>query len=283
VTASLLAGTATGDGSDTLTGFEKLVGSRFNDTLTGDSFANSIIGGDGNDKGFGRNGDDFLDGGAGTDSMTGGLGTDTCYAETVHCEITAVASASAAAPSGSAMPEAMPPMDPETRSAIGSASVSPQFAFTLAFYPQNQVCVNTPNDHFLAIAAPTYYLQSDFTGTSLRWYFQVWRYNGNGWDKLTDQTFSKLDVGTDIGYASLFATLIQNGAGREWQSVSNPNIRTTGNIFNLGLTRGYYYAVTMQAGESGGQPVALHSDHYTFNATNTTYSYSAPTYYCYLS
>lgn len=57
-----------GAGSDTLTGFENVLGSAYNDILTGDGAANVITGG---------SGDDTLIGGAGADSLNGGLGTDT--------------------------------------------------------------------------------------------------------------------------------------------------------------------------------------------------------------
>ncbi len=69
VTANLATGTATGEGSDTLTGVEALFGSIGNDVLTGDANANVL---------FGFSGDDTLDGGAGNDVLDGGDGTDTC-------------------------------------------------------------------------------------------------------------------------------------------------------------------------------------------------------------
>ena len=50
-----------GDGNDLLIGFENLVGSAFNDTLTGDSSGNTIEGGDGNDT---------MDGGASSDILS---------------------------------------------------------------------------------------------------------------------------------------------------------------------------------------------------------------------
>lgn len=85
VTASLVTGTATGDGSDTFSGIGSLAGGPFNDTLTGDAQDfNALIG---------EAGDDVLDGGAGFDAAiyttgpitanlltgvsTGGEGNDT--------------------------------------------------------------------------------------------------------------------------------------------------------------------------------------------------------------
>ena len=60
VTVNLNTGTAHGVGSDTLSGFENIIGSAFADDLTGDSGNNVIRGGPGND---------VLEGGAGTDTL----------------------------------------------------------------------------------------------------------------------------------------------------------------------------------------------------------------------
>lgn len=49
VTANLAAGTATGHGSDTLTGIEGIIGSGFDDSLTGDTKSNLFVGLGGND------------------------------------------------------------------------------------------------------------------------------------------------------------------------------------------------------------------------------------------
>ncbi len=57
-----------GAGTDTLSGFENLMGSAFDDTLTGSTAANVLTGLAGNDT---------LNGGAGADTMVGGLGNDT--------------------------------------------------------------------------------------------------------------------------------------------------------------------------------------------------------------
>jgi Ca2+-binding RTX toxin-like protein len=56
-----------GAGRDTLSSFENVTGSTFNDVLTGSSGANALMGLDGNDK---------LAGGGGVDTLTGGAGTD---------------------------------------------------------------------------------------------------------------------------------------------------------------------------------------------------------------
>lgn len=97
VVVDLSTGTATGQGSDTLTGIEDVSGSKLDDTFTGDAGANVLIGrdgadtiqgGDGDDSLFGGAGDDSLDGGIGTDSLDGGAGTDTCTngEDNANCE-----------------------------------------------------------------------------------------------------------------------------------------------------------------------------------------------------
>jgi Ca2+-binding RTX toxin-like protein len=57
-----------GAGTDTISNFENLTGSAFNDSLTGDSNANTITGGSGNDT---------ITGGGGADNLYGGTGADT--------------------------------------------------------------------------------------------------------------------------------------------------------------------------------------------------------------
>ena len=79
VNANLATGIATGDGNDTLSGFENLTGSSSNDTLTGDAGANTIDGGAGND---------LIDGGAGNDTIRGGTGTDTASYENASSAVT---------------------------------------------------------------------------------------------------------------------------------------------------------------------------------------------------
>lgn len=77
-----------GAGVDTLTNFENLTGSAFDDTLIGDTGDNVIAGGDGNDVVLGGNGADDLSGGGGADRLlidrfdtafNGGAGADTAY------------------------------------------------------------------------------------------------------------------------------------------------------------------------------------------------------------
>jgi Ca2+-binding RTX toxin-like protein len=75
--ANLLAQNTVGAGTDTLSGFEDLLGSAFNDKLTGNGKVNTLTGGDGNDLINGGAGDDTLNGGDGDDTLIGGLGNDT--------------------------------------------------------------------------------------------------------------------------------------------------------------------------------------------------------------
>ena len=77
ITANLATGTATGQGTDTLSGDENLTGGTGNDTLTGDANANVLTGGSGNDTLIGAAGDDTLAGGAGNDTLSGDSGNDT--------------------------------------------------------------------------------------------------------------------------------------------------------------------------------------------------------------
>lgn len=66
-----------GAGVDTISGFENVTGTNFNDTITGDTQANVINGLNGDDIINGADGDDTIDGGLGNDTLTGGNGTDT--------------------------------------------------------------------------------------------------------------------------------------------------------------------------------------------------------------
>jgi Ca2+-binding RTX toxin-like protein len=74
VTASLVTGTATGDGSDTFTGVRQLHGGAFDDTFTGDAADNGLFGNGGNDTLYGGDGSDGLSGGPGDDTIDGGTG-----------------------------------------------------------------------------------------------------------------------------------------------------------------------------------------------------------------
>jgi Ca2+-binding RTX toxin-like protein len=96
VVADLQAGTASGEGADTLAGIENVAAfSSFDDQITGNSSPNVISTNDGNDTIAGLAGDDVLNGGDGIDSLNGGDGTDTCLGgETLTaCESTSPGSA----------------------------------------------------------------------------------------------------------------------------------------------------------------------------------------------
>ncbi len=68
VTVNLVSGTATGDGSDTLSGIENVNGSDFADFLYGSIAAETLVG---------RDGDDLIHPGGGNDSVDGSGGFDT--------------------------------------------------------------------------------------------------------------------------------------------------------------------------------------------------------------
>jgi Ca2+-binding RTX toxin-like protein len=80
VHVDLAAGTASGDGEDTLSGIEDVVGTAFADTLVGDADPNELYGGGGTDE--------LIGAGAG-DAAFGGTGLDLCreVASTESCEL----------------------------------------------------------------------------------------------------------------------------------------------------------------------------------------------------
>lgn len=78
VNVDLAAGTATdafGD-TDSISGFEQVVGTQFNDTIRGDYASNYFEGSGGSDLLLGGAGDDGLEGNAGNDTLDGGAGSD---------------------------------------------------------------------------------------------------------------------------------------------------------------------------------------------------------------
>jgi hypothetical protein len=79
VVADLARGYATGQGADSLGTLERLVGSRYRDTLRGSRVANVLTGGGGADRLLGRGGRDKLRGNRGNDYLGGGLGLDRLY------------------------------------------------------------------------------------------------------------------------------------------------------------------------------------------------------------
>ena len=72
-------GTATGEGADTLKGFEIVSGSNFGDVLNGSGGGDTLIGRGGNDVINGLDGADRASGGKGSDSIFGGKGPDELY------------------------------------------------------------------------------------------------------------------------------------------------------------------------------------------------------------
>jgi Ca2+-binding RTX toxin-like protein len=78
VDVNLLTGTATGgDGIDTLSELEGIIGSEFSDTLRGDNLVNTVLAGAGDDLVLLAGGKDYAEGGAGNDTLKGGTGADT--------------------------------------------------------------------------------------------------------------------------------------------------------------------------------------------------------------
>jgi Ca2+-binding RTX toxin-like protein len=84
------AGTATGHGSDTLSGIEAVGAADGDDTLIGDGNDNIFFGWGGNDIIQGMAGNDELDGGIHSNQLDGGDGTDACARGTIvtACEST---------------------------------------------------------------------------------------------------------------------------------------------------------------------------------------------------
>ena len=99
IVASLEAGTATGEGSDTFSEVENLTGSNQLDELTGSAANNTLNGGGGNDNIVGLGGADTLkgvggndtldsqDGVEGNDAVDGGSGTDRCMTDATELSI----------------------------------------------------------------------------------------------------------------------------------------------------------------------------------------------------
>jgi len=70
---------ATGDGTDTFSAIENVIGGSGNDNIKGGNIANTFEGGAGNDKLYGEGGNDRLFGGANNDTLYGGSGNDNMY------------------------------------------------------------------------------------------------------------------------------------------------------------------------------------------------------------
>jgi Ca2+-binding RTX toxin-like protein len=79
VTVDLEKGRASGDGNDTLTGIEGVVGSAYDDRITGNAADNVIYDGAGRDRSHGGDGNDIIHDGAGDDRAYGDNGNDTIY------------------------------------------------------------------------------------------------------------------------------------------------------------------------------------------------------------
>ncbi|WP_225009931.1 calcium-binding protein [Novosphingobium percolationis] len=82
IVIDLSAGTAKGEGADTLSGVENVIVGGGNDVVTGSADANTLAGGAGNDALTGGGGNDVLIGGLGNDTLYGGDGDDSVDAGT---------------------------------------------------------------------------------------------------------------------------------------------------------------------------------------------------------
>ncbi|MGC5198655.1 calcium-binding protein, partial [Aphanothece microscopica] len=77
IVADMVSGGTGGDAAgDVYLGFERIIGSRFADTIRDGSTSSRISGGSGDDLIDGRGGADTLTGGAGNDTLIGGAGRD---------------------------------------------------------------------------------------------------------------------------------------------------------------------------------------------------------------
>jgi Ca2+-binding RTX toxin-like protein len=76
VEVDLREGTSEGEGNDTLTGFENVIGTAVADTIHADGGVNLVDGGRGSDEIFGRDGSDALLGSQGNDQLFGQKGND---------------------------------------------------------------------------------------------------------------------------------------------------------------------------------------------------------------
>jgi Ca2+-binding RTX toxin-like protein len=119
MTIDLSAGTAQGEGSDSLSNIENVSGSgSYGNTIRGTAGDNRIDGGNKNDSLFGLAGNDVLDGSSGTDALDGGSGTDSCWygEQDTNCETFVGNSASLNQPGvstlRSSLPRSKPTSDP---------------------------------------------------------------------------------------------------------------------------------------------------------------------------
>ncbi|WP_334165023.1 calcium-binding protein [Phenylobacterium sp.] len=76
VTASFATGRAFASGEDTISGFEKIIGGIYGDTLSGSAGADNLMAGGGDDSLQGGDGRDYLRGEAGADYIVGGAAFD---------------------------------------------------------------------------------------------------------------------------------------------------------------------------------------------------------------
>ncbi len=74
ITANVAEGTATGEGNDTFTNMEAILGGPHDDVLIGSERTEDLVGHGGNDQLNGAGGEDYIEGNAGNDTIDGGVG-----------------------------------------------------------------------------------------------------------------------------------------------------------------------------------------------------------------
>ena len=76
INANLVTGIVTGDGTDTISNIENIIGTQDKDIIIGNEKNNTLKGENSADTISGAAGDDYIDGGSGNDTIEGGLGED---------------------------------------------------------------------------------------------------------------------------------------------------------------------------------------------------------------
>jgi Ca2+-binding RTX toxin-like protein len=257
ITASLAAGTATGDGVDSLSRVESLVGSQAADSLTGNGASNRIAGLAGADILYGKGGSDLLVGGEGSDIADGGRGSDYCVSETArHCEV------SSGGPSGPGVTTALPTSPPSnsrppvreqaSKSArpstlsgllrtLGGSTAATDVAFSVWGPTINPVqCYQADR----RVSIPS---SSRAQGAFWNTYLYYWHYDGSAWQLLY--------TGASTGWLHperIYVPGFLNGSFGivdYWDDVNGQTVQNQG--YNVG-TEGDFYFLQEYATDSAG-------------------------------